>query len=82
MAIKGVSTKDILYLGAGIVIGAIGLSLLKGFDVGVNFGLGGQPDRTSYLSELSGVRQSNLAELGFGRHSSSGAYNSFSLAGE
>lgn len=81
MAIKGVSTKDILFLGAGIVVGAIGLSLLKGFDFGLNFGLG-QPEKVSYHSELSDMRRSNLAELGFGRRSSSGNYNSFTMSGE
>lgn len=83
MAIKGVSTKDILFLGAGIVVGAIGLSLLKGFDFGLNFGLG-QPGngKVSYHSELADMRRSNLAELGFGRRSSSGNYNSFTMSGE
>jgi hypothetical protein len=80
LAIKGISTKDILMFGAGIVVGGIALSLVKGFDFNLGYGLGG--DKVSYHSELSDVRRSNLAELGFGRKSSAGEYNSFTLSGE
>lgn len=80
MAIKGISTKDILMFGAGIVVGGIALSLLKGFDFNLGYGLG-SGDKVSYHSELADVR-SNIAELGYGRQSSAGGYNSFTLSGE
>ena len=83
MAIKGISTKDLLMFGAGIVVGGIALSLLKGFDFNLGYGLGGSNGgKVSYHSELSDMRRSNLAELGFGRKSSSGNYNSFTMSGE
>jgi hypothetical protein len=74
MAIKGISTKEILFGIGGIIIGAIGISLLKGFEFNLGYGLGGQSDRVSYHSELSDVR-SNLAEYGYGRKSVSGTYS-------
>ena len=77
MAIKGIDTKNILFALGGIVLGAIGVSLLKGFEFNLGYGLGGSgSDKVSYHTELSDVR-SNLAELGYGKQSSAGAYNGF-----
>ena len=80
MAIKGITTKDILFGIGGIIVGAIGVSLLRGFEFNVGYGLGGgagaDSGRVSYHSELSDVR-SNLAELGYGKQSSAGNYNGF-----
>lgn len=76
MAIKGITTKDILFAIGGIIVGAVGVSLMKGFEFNLGYGLGGSDDKVSYHSELSDVR-SNLAELGYGKQSSAGAYNGF-----
>ena len=76
MAIKGITTKEIMFAVGGIIIGAIGVSLLKGFEFNLGYGLGGSGDsgRVSYHSELSDVR-SNLAEYGFGHKSVAGSYS-------
>ena len=76
MAIKGITTKDILFAIGGIIVGAVGVSLMKGFEFNLGYGLGGQSDKVSYHTELSDVR-SNLAELGYGKQSSAGNYNGF-----
>lgn len=77
MAIKGITTKDILFAIGGIIVGAVGVSLMKGFEFNLGYGLGGNgSDKVSYHSELSDVR-SNLAELGYGKQSSAGSYNGF-----